>query len=111
MNQSSANYVVVSELDRLLKEDSTVTLIDARTPQEFAEAHASSAINVPITNLTEFAGNHGDRSDELVVTMCGSSGRGEKAAAILDSHGVRNVRVLVGGLTAWRDAGLPVAIG
>jgi rhodanese-related sulfurtransferase len=109
MNESSANYVGVNELNRLLREDSTITLIDTRTPEEFADGHASSAINVPITNLTEFAENRGDTSDDLVITMCGSTGRGEKAAAILNSHGVRKVRVLEGGLKAWRDAGLPVA--
>lgn len=109
MNETSANYVVVNELARLLKDNSAVTLIDARNSEEFEAAHASDAINVPIANLAEFAENRGDTSDELVVTMCGSSRRGEKAAAILGSHGVRNVRVLEGGLKAWRDAGLPVA--
>jgi len=44
-----------------------------------------------------------------VVTMCGSAGRGKKAAEILLSHGVGNVLVLQGGLKAWRDAGLTVA--
>ena len=37
MNDTSTNYVVVKELERLLKEDNTVTLIDARTVEEYDE--------------------------------------------------------------------------
>ena len=109
MDEASADYVIVSELERLLTEDDTITLIDARTSDEFAEGHVPGAINVAISDLTEFAQSRGNASAGLVVTMCGSTGRGEKAAAILDSQGVRNVLVLEEGLKAWRDAGLPVA--
>ncbi len=38
MNETSTNYVVVTELQRLLKENN-VTLIDARTSEEFDEGH------------------------------------------------------------------------
>jgi rhodanese-related sulfurtransferase len=40
--------------------------------------------------------------------MCGSGGRGEKAAEILTAERVGNVRVLQGGLAAWSNAGFPV---
>jgi len=106
---ASTDYVVVNELGRLMKEDSGVTLIDARTPEEFDEGHIPGAINVPIVDLAEFAKKLSSTSDPLLVTMCGSSGRGAKAAAILDSHGVKNILILDGGLKAWKDAGLPVA--
>jgi phage shock protein E len=109
MNETTTNYVALSELEILLKEDGTVTLIDARTPEEFKEGHARGAINVPIAEMTEFAKSRGGANDGVVVTMCGSTGRGEKAAAILDSLGARNVLVLEGGLKMWRNAGLPVA--
>jgi phage shock protein E len=109
MNETTTNYVALSELEILLKEDGTVTLIDARTPEEFKEGHARGAINVPIAEMTEFAKSRGGANDGVVVTMCGSTGRGEKAAAILDSLGARNVLVLEGGLKTWRNAGLPVA--
>jgi rhodanese-related sulfurtransferase len=99
----------VSDLERLLKDNSAVTLIDARTSGEFDEGHIKGAINIGIDELTEFAKSRGSAPEGLVVTMCGSTGRGEKAARFLQSHGLRNVLVLEGGLKAWRDAGLPVA--
>jgi rhodanese-related sulfurtransferase len=109
VNESSVNYLAVNKLERLLKEDSSVMLIDARTSEEFAEGHVPGAINVGVANLAEFAESGGNASGGPVVTMCGSAGRGEKAAEILFSHGVGNILVLQGGLKAWKDAGLPVA--
>jgi phage shock protein E len=109
VNERPAKYVVVKDLERLMKEDSAVMLIDARTAEEFDEGHIPGAINVPITGLREFARNLQDASDGPVVTMCGSTGRGEKAAEILESHALEYVLVLDGGLKAWKDAGLPVA--
>ena len=108
MNEKSTNYVLVTELERLLKTDE-LTLIDARTAEEFDEEHVAGAINVPIVDLAEFAKSRSKTNDGLVVTMCGSTGRGEKAAAILDDHALENVQVLEGGLKAWKDSGLPVA--
>jgi len=109
MNERSARYVVVNDLERLLCEDSAVMLVDARTAEEFDEGHVPGAVNVPIADLTEFAESRDKTNDGLVVTMCGSTGRGEKAAEVLCSHGVENVLVLQGGLKAWRKEGLPVA--
>ena len=101
-------YVSVNDAARLLKEDNAATLIDARTAEEFNAAHASGAVNIPIANLDEFAKSRDADSADLIITMCGSTGRGEKAATVLASGNVRNVLVLEGGLKAWRDAGLPV---
>jgi phage shock protein E len=109
VNESSINYLAVNKLKRLLNEAGSVTLIDARTAEEFAEGHVPGAINVAIVDLAEFAESGGDDSEGLVVTMCGSAGRGQKAAEILLSHGLENILVLQGGLKAWKDAGLPVA--
>jgi len=66
------------------------------------------AINVPVAELADFAQKHCNTSDDVIVTMCGSKGRGEKALYILRSHGIANVQVLKGGLKAWREAGFPL---
>ena len=38
MNERSLNYLVVNKLERILKEYSSVILIDACTSEEFAES-------------------------------------------------------------------------
>lgn len=107
--EKSMNYVEVDELERLLQEDGSFMLIDARTPEEFADGHVPGAVNIGIVELAEFAESGRDAPQDLVVTMCGSAGRGKKAAEILLSHGFGNVLVLQGGLKAWKDAGFPIA--
>ena len=106
MSETPTDYITVADMERLLREDENATLIDARTPEEYSEAHVPGAVNVPIADLPDFA--RGGAATEL-VTMCGSTGRGEKAAAILTDNGVEDVRVMEGGLKAWREAGFPVA--
>ncbi len=108
MTEAPAEYIAVADVERLLKEDGAAMLIDARSPEEYAEAHVPGAINVPIADLPDFA-RSGDTGKGPLATMCGSTGRGEKAAAILEANGVENVRVMEGGLKAWREAGLPIA--
>ena len=124
MTGTPTEYIAVSDVERLLREDGNITLIDARTAEEYAEAHVPGAINVPIDALADFAQGGAAKGGATksgvaraggkgLVTMCGSTGRGEKAAAILAyilaTSGVENVLVMEGGLKAWREAGLPVA--
>ena len=108
MNETAANYVEVIDVEGLLREDGAVILIDARTAEEFAGAHVPGAINVPIAELADFAQRHRNIAGEFVVTMCGSTGRGEKASSILRANGMANIQVMNGGLKAWQAAGLPV---
>lgn len=108
MNETPTNYVSVTDMEHLLREDGAVTLIDARTPEEFAGGHVQGAINVPIADLADFAQKNSKGSENIVITMCGSTGRGEKASAILSSHGLANIKVMKGGLKAWQEAGLPL---
>ena len=109
MNDTATMYVEANDVERLLKEDNAVILIDARTAEEFSVAHVPGAINVPIAELADFVQKHLNATDEILVTMCGSTGRGEKASLILRAHGMANVQVMKGGLKAWQTAGFPVA--
>jgi rhodanese-related sulfurtransferase len=44
-----------------------------------------------------------------IVTICRSGGRSHTAAQILMQAGFQNVRGLMGGMTAWKQAGHPTA--
>ena len=48
------------------------------------------------------------RPERRVILHCASGGRSALAAATLAAMGYRDVAHLDGGLTAWREAGLPV---
>src|SRR3954469_18245235 len=56
------------------------TVIDVRTPSEYANGHISGAINIPIDSLS--AGFDALPEGQLLTT-CGSGGRGGRAANLL----------------------------
>jgi len=108
MTGMSQRYLSVAEVIRLLVEDDTVLLIDSRTAEEFTEGHVPGAISVPINELADFVRSRDVAGAGLLITMCGSTGRGEQAAEILASLGMARTAVLNGGLKAWKEAGQPV---
>lgn len=79
---------------------SGATLVDVRTPAEFAAGSIPGAMNIPVDDLRE-------RIDELagldVVVTCQVGQRGHIATQILRGHGI-GVRNLDGGYLTWRDA-------
>ena len=46
--------------------------------------------------------------DRPVVVVCGSGYRGSIAASFLKSHGYEGVGNVLGGMSAWKAAGLPI---
>jgi len=47
--------------------------------------------------------------DRPVAVICGSGFRSSVAASLMVAHG-REALTVVGGMTAWRAAGLPVVV-
>lgn len=93
---------------QLLALDKTkVTLVDVRTPDEFATGTIDGAINVPLDDMRQML----DRipADKPVVLFCGVGLRGYLASNILRQRGYSDVRNLVGGLKTYRTATAKIA--
>ena len=84
----------------------TVTLVDVRTPEEYALGSIAGAINVPLDSLRERMAEipHG----KPVYLFCGVGLRGYLASNILKDNGYRDVRNLVGGLRTYKAAVRPI---
>lgn len=80
----------------------TITLIDVRTPDEFATGAIEGAVNIPLDDMRAQL----DRipADKPVVLYCGVGLRGYLASNILRQRGFNNVRNLIGGIKTYRDA-------
>ncbi|WP_432113737.1 rhodanese-like domain-containing protein [Streptomyces sp. S1] len=82
-----------------------LTVIDVRTPGEFASGHLPGALSIPLDRigdaLPEIRGA-ADRGEVLVV--CASGARSESACRTLAEHGV-TAATLAGGTGAWADGG------
>ncbi|WP_432085834.1 rhodanese-like domain-containing protein [Streptomyces sp. bgisy095] len=82
-----------------------LTVIDVRTPGEFAGGHLPGALNIPLDRLEsalpEIRAAAG-RGEVLVV--CASGARSENACRTLAEHGVA-AATLAGGTGAWAAGG------
>ncbi|MEU8677770.1 rhodanese-like domain-containing protein [Streptomyces sp. NPDC048560] len=82
-----------------------LTVIDVRTPGEFAGGHVPGALNIPLDQiqraLTDIR-HAADRGDVLVV--CASGARSENACRILAENGI-STATLSGGTGAWAADG------
>lgn len=94
-------------------------VIDVREPTEYAQGHLPGAINLP-RGVLEFqihahlamACSTNDAlaaPDRELLLYCLTGGRSALAADSLRALGFTRARSLAGGLTAWRNAGLPLA--
>ena len=82
-------------------------VVDVCETAEFAQGHINGARNIPLAQLAEGKGLPG-KKQQAVVVVCASGARASRAAAQLKAQGYENVRVLGGGMNAWRTANLPV---
>ncbi|MFG2989637.1 rhodanese-like domain-containing protein [Streptomyces sp. NPDC048257] len=82
-----------------------LTVVDVRTPGEFASGHLPGAVNVPLDRLTrslpELRRAAGHRP---LLVVCASGARSENAAGTLASQGIP-ASSLTGGTQAWTAEG------
>jgi rhodanese-related sulfurtransferase len=101
------------ELSQRLALDPALTLLDVRTPAEFAEARASAARNLPLPDVTAAALSTLGHTDATapVYLLCQAGKRAETAATRLSAAGFAQPVVVLGGTEAWLAAGLPAVRG
>lgn len=82
------------------------TVLDVRSPGEFAGGHVPGAVNIPFTSV--LAGSDGVRAhkSQPLVVYCGHGPRAWLAGQALRWRGYARVTYLRGHMAAWRQAGL-----
>ncbi len=95
------------ELLKRLKSKQPPAIIDVRHGFEFRNGHIPGAIHAPTWKiLFRLAGIPADKNAELVVT-CELGPRAQIAKALLGAFGYRNITLLEGHMSSWRQAGRP----
>jgi rhodanese-related sulfurtransferase len=105
--------ITPAEISVRLAAEPGLTLIDVRTPAEFAELRAAPARNLPLPDVspaTLAALGHADPAAPVYL-LCQSGKRAESACARLTAAGFAKAVVVSGGTEAWAAAGLPVVQG
>ena len=92
--------------DRLTQGTDRVTVLDVRTEKEWNAGHIDGAIHIHGGKLQErFADVP---QSKPVAVICGSGYRASIAASFLKREGYAEVTNVVGGMSAWKGADLPM---
>ncbi|MFV0463979.1 MAG: rhodanese-like domain-containing protein [Nostocoides sp.] len=86
------------------------TVLDVRTPEEFAAGHLTGAVNVNLEG--DFAGAIAAYTkDKPYAIYCRSGNRSGQALSIMAEQGFTQAYDLAGGISAWQTDGGEVVTG
>ena len=99
--------IAPDELQELISQEPNLTLLDVRTPVEYAEVHVAQARNEPLDQLqpAKFP------RTQPIYLICRTGARAQKAAEKFAAAGFAHTVLVDGGTQAWTEAGLPVKRG
>ena len=84
------------------------TVIDVRTPEEFAAGHIEGAVNYNVEG-PDFAAQIGDLDPAgTYAVYCRSGNRSQVAVSAMSQAGINGIYELESGIVGWEEAGRPV---
>lgn len=103
---STLSTISVHELDSLRSREKPLTVLDVRTEKEWNDGHIDGAVHIHGGTLQQRVAEL--PREEPVAVVCGSGYRASIASSFLKREGFQNVTNVIGGMSAWKAAGLPV---
>jgi rhodanese-related sulfurtransferase len=88
-------------------------LIDARSPQEYKNAHIVNAINIPDKKLEDNMKQLPENRNALLIIYCNGvkCGKSLRLAKQLDPLGYTNIMIYSEGMPVWEEKSLPIFAG
>lgn len=83
-------------------------LIDVRSEYEYALAHASTSVSMPINTMFDGWTKLPMNTDKEIYLICSSGRLAGIAYFFLEHQGFRNIQRIQGGLQEWKVEGLPL---
>ena len=83
-------------------------VVDVCEPEEFAAGHVTGSKNVPLSSLESKLSGLVKNKSVPVILVCQSGARSGRAVLVAKKLGYQQVLSLGGGLTAWKEANLPI---
>lgn len=108
-------FVKPRELKARLDARDDVLVVDVRNPSEFTDdlGHVPGALNVPLSNLSTKLEQLQPRltpyADTPVYVVCRTANRAASAARLLKRAGLKDIKVVDGGMVRWKREGLPTS--
>lgn len=88
------------------REDALV--IDVREASEWSGGHIPNSRHIPLSQLPKRIHELEKFKARVMIVNCQSGNRSASACGALKKHGFEKVHNLAGGISAWREAGLPI---
>lgn len=88
-------------------------VIDARSSQEYQEAHILNAVSIPLATLEKNQQTLNAPKDAQLVFYCNGikCGKSGKAALIARSLGYKDIMIYADGMPVWEEKGYPLYTG
>ena len=99
----------VDELQHQLEEHADLQIVDVRRPAEFATGRVPGAINAQLAQLEEVLSQFDPKRPTAVI--CAGGYRSTAATSVMANHGFTQLFNVVGGTSAWINAGYEVEGG
>lgn len=111
VRQFKAGLLITPEMARTLCDGGNVTVIDVREAKDYdgETGHIPGALNIPLAELPARVAELEHRRQDGLVLICRTQVRSGQAARLLARQGFANLRVVNGGMLAWRERGYPAA--
>lgn len=103
----AVNISADSVLARTQKKDTSMVILDVRTPEEYAQGHVPGAINIPYDKLDSRANELLAVKDKELVLYCHSGARAAIAAQTLKAQGYEKLLHMEGDMVKWNREKLP----
>jgi rhodanese-related sulfurtransferase len=106
IEKDSIQVLTIAQFEKMSTKKKSM-VVDVRTPEEVSEGHLVGALNINFLG-ENFANEiqHLDKKKTYLL-YCRSGNRTRKAADLMQKSGFKNVYMLEGGITAWKEAGKP----
>jgi rhodanese-related sulfurtransferase len=101
-----------ADLKKRIDGGETITIVDTRGATSFAQEHIKGAINVPVDQIEQnLAKLPKDQTIALYCTCPAENTSGAAAQTLSTKHGYTKMLVIVGGMSAMKQAGFATAAG
>ncbi|MEM3875286.1 MAG: rhodanese-like domain-containing protein [Candidatus Bathyarchaeia archaeon] len=101
--------ITVAEAYKMIKKArGNLVILDVRNQSEYTLGHLYGAVLIPVYELEERISELQEHVGDPIIVYCKAGSRSKIACEILASHGFTKVYNMLGGITAWMEAGYPI---
>ncbi|MCY7375944.1 MAG: MBL fold metallo-hydrolase [Pyrinomonadaceae bacterium] len=106
--KATIEQVTVDKVKEAIENKEDIQFVDVRRVAEHANGHAPQTTNLPLDILAKEAGKL--NPDKPTFVICQSGYRSSLGTSVLENAGVKKIHNVIGGTTAWTDAGFDTEV-